>query len=164
MTSLPREPVRRAVSLCVAVAAMLAPCAGASAQEAAKPADLIKWRQSAYQVAAWNSQRIKANVEGQYDKNEVIKAANSIAAIANSGLGTLYAPGSEQGTGWHETGVRAELFRDGEHVSELAENFRREADELARVAAAGNAAAVKAQYVKLNRSCKACHDDFKSKD
>jgi cytochrome c556 len=145
-------------------AAILGTAASASAQQAAKPEDLIKWRQSAYQVAAWNSGRIKANVEGQYNKDEVIRAANSIAAIANSGLGALYAPGSEQGSGWHETSVRADLFRDTQRVAELADNFSREANELAKLAAVGNVTAVKAQYVKLNRSCKTCHDDFKSKD
>ena len=35
---------------------------------------------------------------------------------------------------------------------------------LAKVAATGDAAAVKAQYGKLSKTCKACHDDFKIKD
>lgn len=139
--------------------------AGAFAQQAQpKPETLIKWRQSVYQVLAWNNARIKANVEGQYNKEEVIRAANSTAALANSGLGALFAPGSEQGKGWRETTAKPELFKDGKRVGELAGNFAREANELAKVAAAGDAAAVKAQFGKLGQTCKACHDDFKNKD
>jgi cytochrome c556 len=138
--------------------------ASALAQQAPKPETLIKWRQSVYQVLAWNSGRIKANVEGSYNKEEVIRAANSTAALANSGLGALYAPGTEQGKGWHDTTVKPELFTDGKHVGELAGNFVKEANELAKVAVNGDQAAVKAQFAKLSGTCKACHDDFKKKD
>jgi cytochrome c556 len=129
-----------------------------------KPENLIKWRQSAYQVLAWNNARIKTNLEGQYNKEEVVKAANSTAAIANSGLGSLFAPGTEQGKGWHDTSAKPELFKDSKRVGELAGNFNREANELATVAANGDVAAVKEQFGKLGRSCKACHEDFKVRD
>ena len=65
-----------------------------------KPEDAIKFRQSGYTFMAWNMGRIKANVEGQYNKEEVIKAANAIQGIANSGMGALYLPGTDKGTGW----------------------------------------------------------------
>jgi cytochrome c556 len=143
---------------------LLAASVGAFAQQAPKPETLIKWRQSAYSVLGWNSSRIKASVEGQYNKDEVIKAANTIAALANAGIGSLFAPGTEQGKGWHDTATKPELFKDGKRVGELAGDFTREANELAKVAATGDAAAVKAQYGKLSKTCKACHDDFKIKD
>ena len=54
-----------------------------------KPEDAIKWRQSGYGFMAWSMARIKMNVEGTYNKEEVIKAANVIQAIANSGMGAL---------------------------------------------------------------------------
>jgi cytochrome c556 len=145
------------------VALLLASVAQAQ-QAQPKPENLIKWRQSAYQVLAWNSARIKANVEGQFNKDEVIRAANSTAAIANSGLGTLFPPGTDQGKGWHDTLVKPELFKDGKRVGELATNFTNEANELAKVAASGDQAAVKAQFGNLGKACKACHDDFKNKE
>lgn len=141
--------------------AILAASAGVFAQQAPKPETLIKWRQSAFQVVAWNAGRIKAAVDGQYNRDEVIKAANTIAAIANAGLGSLFAPGTEQGKGWHETSVKPELFKDPKRAGELAANFSKEAAELARIAANGDSAAVKEQHAKLTRTCKACHDDFK---
>ena len=147
------------------VAVALSVTASAFAQQAApKPETLIKWRQSVYQVLAWNSSRIKANVDGQFNREEVVRAANSTAAIANSGLGALYAAGTEQGKGWHDTAAKPEIFKDGKKVGDLAGNFAHEANELAKIAANGDQAAVKAQFGKLGQTCKACHDDYKVKD
>jgi len=139
---------------------------GVSAQQAAgpKPEQLIKWRQSVYQVVAWNNGRIKANVDGQYNKDEVQRAANAIAAIANSGLGGLFAAGTEQGKGWHDTSAKPEVFKDSKHFAELTASFSKEATELASIAGSGDQAAVKAQFGKLQKTCKSCHDDFKAKD
>jgi cytochrome c556 len=146
-------------------AVIVAVSAGALAQQAGpKPEQLIKWRQSAYQVLAWNNTRIKANLEGQYNKDDVVRSANTIAALANAGLGSLFPAGTEQGKGWHDTTVKPELFKNGKRVGELAGNFTHEANELARIAATGDAAAVKTQFGKLGQTCKGCHDDFKNKE
>lgn len=142
---------------------LLAASTAGFAQQAPKPEQLIKWRQSAYQVLAWNTGRIKAVVEsGSYNKEEVVRAANTIAAIANSGLGSLFAPGTETGKGWHETSTKPALFTDGKRAGELAGAFNKEANELASVAQTGDLSKLKEQLGKLQRSCKACHDDFKS--
>lgn len=147
----------------VLLASILAVTTGALAQQAPKPEQLIKWRQSAYQVLAWNTGRIKTSVEGTYNKDEVVKAANLIAALANSGLGALYAPGSETGKGWKETTVKPELWTNPK-ANEVASAFTKEANELARVAALGDVATIKAQLGKLQGTCKSCHDDFRKKD
>ncbi|WP_234085142.1 cytochrome c [Azonexus sp. R2A61] len=152
---------------CISVivgASLLLGASGAFAQQAPKPEQLIKWRQSVYQVLAWNSGRIKANVDGQFNKDEVIRAANAIAGLANSGIGGLFAAGSETGKGWKETATKPDFFKNPQRVAELAGNFNREANELAKVAGSGDVAAIKAQFGKYSQTCKACHDDFKSKD
>ena len=147
------------------LAVLLFTAASASmAQQAPKPEQVIKWRQSVYQVLAWNNGRIKNNVEGTYNKDEVIRAANAIAAIANSGLGALYPAGTETGKGWRETTVKPELFTETAKAGEAAKKFITESNELANVAATGDAAAVKVQFGKLGQTCKGCHDDFRKKD
>lgn len=99
----------------VALVTLAAPVAQAQQAPAAapaagpKPEQLIKWRQSAYQVIAWNNGRIKASLEGSFNKDEVLKAATVIASLANSGLGSLYAPGTDKGKGWHDTSVRTRV-------------------------------------------------------
>jgi cytochrome c556 len=145
-------------------AATLAATGPAIAQQGPKPENLIKWRQSAFQLVAWNTGRIKAALDGTYNKDEVQRAANSIAAIANGGLGALFAPGTEQGKGWHDTSARPELFKDGKKFAEFGASFGKEASELASLSAGGDVNAIKAQFGKLQRTCKSCHDDFKSKD
>ena len=145
-----------------------------------KVEDAIKFRQSGYGFMAWNMGRIKANVEGTYNKEEVIKAANVIQAIANSGMGALYVPGSDKGTGWEATRAKPAIFTDKgtgwektrakpeiwsekEKLGKAAMAFNKEANEMAKVAATGDAAAVGAQLGKLGDTCKGCHDDFKAK-
>lgn len=141
--------------------ALLVGSLAATAQAQVKVEDAIKWRQSAYATMGWSMGRIKANLDGTYNKDEVIKAANVIQAIANSGMGTLYVPGSDKGKGWAETRVKPELFTDGPKVGKIATEFNQAANELAKLAATGDAAAVKAQFGKLGGTCKSCHDDYR---
>lgn len=131
------------------------------AQQGPKPEDLIAARQAGYKFMAWNTGRIKANVEGSYNKDEVVKAANAIAGIANSGMGALYMPGTEKGKGFHDTHAKPAIFTDKEGVAKVAIAFTKEANEMAKVAATGDAASAKAQFGKLVEACKACHKDYR---
>lgn len=135
-----------------------------SALAQVKPEDAIAYRQAGYKFMAWNMGRIKMNVEGQYNKDEVIQAANAIQAIANSGMGKLYLPGTDKGKGFHDTKVKPELFTDKEGVGKVGKAFNEAANEMAKVAVTGDAAAVKAQFGKLGESCKGCHDNYRIKD
>jgi len=147
----------------LATALALAATGSALAQQAPKPENLIKWRQSAFQVVAWNSGRIKASLDGGYNKDQVLRSANAIAAIANAGLGSLFAPGTETGKGWHDTSVKAEAFSNQARFGELGADFAKESGELVRVVSGGaDAAAVKEQFGKLQKACKSCHDDFRN--
>ena len=128
-----------------------------------KPEDAIKYRQSGYVFMAWNMGRIKQNVEGNFNKDEVVKAANAIQAIANSGMGALYLPGTDKGKGWEESRAKPEIWTDKEKMGKVATEFVKEANEMAKIAAGGDAGAVKAQLGKLGGTCKGCHDDFKVK-
>lgn len=135
---------------------------GAFAQ--VKPEDAIKYRQSGYAFMAWNMARIKMNVEGgQYNKDEVIKAANAIQAVANSGMGALFLPGTDKGKGWEETRAKPNIWTEQEKLGKAAMAFNKEANELAKIAQTGDAAAVGAQLGKVGGTCKGCHDDFKAK-
>ncbi|MBA4218570.1 MAG: cytochrome c [Proteobacteria bacterium] len=134
----------------------------AHAQQAPKPEQLIKWRQSAYQTIAWNTARVKANVDGSYNKDDAARAAAVIAALANSNLGVLFQAGTDTGKGWRDTTVKANLFTDAAGVGEKAAAFTKEANELARLTQAGDVAAVKAQLAALQKTCKACHDDYRN--
>lgn len=141
----------------VALAGLLATTAFAEM----KTEDAIKFRQSGYGFMAWNMGRIKANLEGNFNKDEVAKAANAIAVVSNSGMGSLYVAGSDKGTGWKETRVKSEFFKQQEEVGKLAKAFNVAANELDKVAATGDAAAIKAAFGKTGEACKACHEKFR---
>ena len=80
--------------LCGALAAAPALPAGAP-----RPETLIKWRQSAFQVIAWNAARIKSGLEGRYDRAEMRSAAEALAAVASAGLADLFPPATSAGKG-----------------------------------------------------------------
>jgi len=142
---------------------LLAAAGAATAQVVGKMEDQIRWRQSAYHTMAWSMGRIKANVEGTYNKDQVAEAANVIQAIANSKMGALYQPGSDKGKGWKETRLKSEFFGSPD-LGKIAQNFGQQANEMAKVAATGDAAAAGAQFGKLGEACKACHDKFRKED
>jgi cytochrome c556 len=132
---------------------------GASAQM--KVEDAIKIRQGGYRFMAWNMGKIDANLKGEFKAEDVKNAAAVIAATANAGMGALYPAGSDRGVGFHETAVKPEFFKNMPKVGELARNFNKEANELAKVAAGGDKDAIRAQFGKVGGTCKACHDDFR---
>ncbi|HUQ11024.1 MAG TPA: cytochrome c [Steroidobacteraceae bacterium] len=134
----------------------------AAAQSTPRPEQLIKWRQSAYQTIAWNSTRLKnALAAGTYDATEVRGAANALAAIAASGLPSLFAAGTEKGKGWRETTAAAAAFSDAAKFRQLTEEFARDAGQLAKLAAGTEAKAVREQFLKVAQSCKGCHNQFR---
>lgn len=138
-----------------------------SAAAQIKPDDAIKFRQSGYAFMAWNMAKLKGMLvdnPGSFNKDQAVAAANAIQAIANSGMGALYVPGSDKGKGWKETRVKHELFTDRDGVAKVAVAFNKEANELAKVAAGGDAAALKVQFGKVGETCKGCHDKFRQED
>lgn len=146
------------------IAALLAGVAGSVlAQQALKPEEMIKLRKAGYSFMSWNMGKIKANLDGSFNKDQVVSAANVVAATANSGMGALFGPGTDRDVGDQKTRARPELFmpQNQDKLKELAMNLGKEANELARVAATGDAAAVRAQFGKTGAACKACHDEFR---
>ncbi len=149
------------------VLALLAVAVAGTAVAQVKPADAIKFRQSGYAFMAWNMGKLKGMLvdnPASFNKDQAIAAANVIAATANSGMGALYVPGSDKGKGWAETRVKPELFTDKEGVGKVARAFNAEANELAKVAATGDAAALKVQFGKVGETCKGCHEKFRTED
>ena len=134
----------------------------AMAQQALKPEEMIKFRKSAYSFMSWNMGKIKANLDGSFNKEQTESAANAVAAVANSGLGALFGPGTEKEVAGEKTRVKPEFFQQQDKVRELAMSFNKEANELAKVAATGDKAAIQAQFGKTGATCKACHDNFRN--
>ncbi len=154
---------RLAHSLFAVAALSVAAAAGAQM----KPENMIKIRQSGYTFMAWNMGKIKAMTVDEklpFDVRQVEASANVIAAVANSGLGALFSPDTLGATGWKKTRLKPEFFDKPEVVKEVALNFVKQANELQKVAAGGDKAAIKAQFGETGKACKACHDKFRAEE
>ena len=84
----------------------------------------------------------EARLEASVDDGKVAAAANVVAATANSGMGALFAPGTEKDVGDQKTRVKPEFFdpANKSKLNEVALAFNKEANELAKVAATGDVA------------------------
>ena len=147
--------------------ALLAAVVSAAAMAQLSTDDQIKFRQSGYTFMAWNMGRIKAQVvdgDVPYDPGQVERAANVIAAVANSGMSALYGPGSDEGTGWKPTRLKSEFFDELDKVGEIAGRFMEEANKLQEVAASGDEAAIARQFNNLARACGSCHENYRASE
>lgn len=127
--------------------------------------DMVKFRQSGYTFMNWNMGKIKAMaVDGTmpYNQDQVVAAANVIAAVANSGMGALYSPETLTATGWKATRLQANFFDEPEKVRDIAVNFIQQANKMQAVAVDGDQQAVAAQFNELVESCRACHQNYRA--
>jgi cytochrome c556 len=129
--------------------------------------DQIRNRQSAYGFLGWNIGKIKAQAVDHpdtYNKEQVIAAANAVAAVANSGLLELYGAGTDKGTGWKPSRLKSDYFEKQSEIKDIEATFIKEANELQEVAQNGDVAAIKTQFGKVGAACKSCHDVVRVKE
>ena len=146
-----------------AVLAALLASAGAQAQ--LKPEEMVETRQAGYQFMSWNMGKIKAQVvDGAepYDQARVAAAANVIAAIANSGMGTLYSPDTTTAQLGDKTRLKPEFFQNLDEAGRIGREFTAAANQLATIAAQGDQAAIRKAFGDAGAACKACHDKFRA--
>ena len=150
-------------SMTGAVAAVL--LASTAVQAQMKPEEMVETRQAGYQFMSWNMGKIKAQViDGKepYDQAKVAAAANAIAAIANSGMGSLYSPDTTTEQLGKATRLKPEFFQNLDEAGQIGRNFTAAANQLAKVAAEGDQAAIKKAFGDVGGSCKSCHDKFRA--
>ena len=150
-------------TIALALAALTLSLASGAQASGLKQEEMIKYRKAAYNFMAWNMGKIKSSLEGDFDKAAVANAAGAIAVVANSGMGALYAPGTEKNIGNEKTRLKSEFFKEPEKVREIAMSFNKQANELAKVAAGGDAIEIQTQFAKLGDACKACHERYRAK-
>ncbi|MGE6191967.1 MAG: cytochrome C [Gammaproteobacteria bacterium HGW-Gammaproteobacteria-7] len=146
-----------------AVAAVL--LASTAVQAQMKPEEMVETRQAGYQFMSWNMGKIKAQViDGKepYDQAKVAAAANAIAAIANSGMGSLYSPDTTTEQLGKATRLKPEFFQNLDEAGQIGRSFTAAANQLAKVAAEGDQAAIKKAFGDVGGSCKSCHDKFRA--
>ena len=101
-------------------------------------------------------------VKGKIDWDNALFTmwANDLNHAAQFGVERGFAPGSDNGM----TRAKPSIWSNMDDFQSKLDNFRAAAARLADIAAAGDPAASREQFVATGGTCKACHDEYKSKD
>lgn len=128
---------------------------------AAKPEDAIKYRRGVMAAQGWNLGAMGAMVKGEkpYDKVEFAQRAANLAALTHMTLEGFTVEGSDKG----DTKAKPEAFAEMDKFKGGTEKLATEAGKLAKVAADGDFAAIKAQFGETAKVCKGCHDNYRAK-
>ena len=138
--------------------------ASLSAQAAVSPEDQIKLRKAGYSYMSWNMGKIKAQVIDQsvaYNQQQILAAANTLDAIANSGMGALYGPGTDKQVGSQTTRVKPEMFDNLDDVGNSSAPLSQATAQLVAAANADDQGAIRTAFAAVGQSCKACHDKYR---
>jgi len=125
-----------------------------------KPEDAIKYRKSVMTVISWQFQPLGAMVKGErpFDKDVFAKNAAYLEVLSKMPLEGFVA-GSDKG----ETKAKPEIWTEMDKFKGGMDKLQTETAKLAQVAKTGDMNMIKAQFGETAKSCKACHDNFKSK-
>ncbi len=144
----------------IALASAVAGLVSAPLFAQAKPEDAIKYRQGAYRVIGWNMGPMAAVVKGEvpYNKEDFARRAEIVAFVSKLTL-EGFTPGTDKG----ETKVKPEAFAKMDDFKAKMTKMNEETAKLAAVAKTGSFDDIKKQFGATGASCKACHDDYKSR-
>lgn len=144
----------------MALAGALLALAGVSNAQFAKPEDAIKYRKASFTVMASHFGRIGAMVNGQapFDAAAAANNAQLVETMAKLPW-AAFGPGTDKG----ETKAKPEIWSDAAKFKGHSDKLVAESAKLSAAAKGGNADAIKAAFGGVAATCKACHDDFRSK-
>ncbi|MEY3221132.1 MAG: hypothetical protein RIT27_2489 [Pseudomonadota bacterium] len=126
-----------------------------------KPHDAIEYRQSAFHIMGWHFKAMGAMVKGETPFNkETFSKKAEIVAFAS----TLPSEGFLKGTSsseFTESKSKSILWEKMDDVKAKSEANQKETKALAEIAKTGDEKAIKEQFAKTAKTCKACHDDYR---
>lgn len=133
---------------------------GAYAQFA-KPEYAIKYRKSVMFLIAQHFGRMGAMVKEQIPYSQQVFTRNAILVETLSRLPweALRVPGTDKG----DTTLNASAFVKQAEFNEAARTFETLTTKLVSTAQSGDFMAIKTQFGEVGKSCKACHDQFRTK-
>lgn len=123
---------------------------------------LQSFRQSYFTLVAMNFGPITAMLKGEmpWDDAKVLSLAEDVKALSTVDVLRAFAPGSDKGT----TRAKPEIWDNSDDFAEKYRAFQASADTLLDAAKSGDKSAVGAAVKEMGGACKACHDEYKSKD
>jgi cytochrome c556 len=120
------------------------------------------YRQSLLALLGANFGPMASMVKGEmpWDEARFIGWSEDLAKVASLDIMRGFPPGSDKG----RTRAKPEIWDNIEDFEAKIADLRRETELMAEVAANGDRAQLMKQFAKTGGTCKACHDEYKSKD
>ena len=130
-----------------------------AAAQFAKPEDAIKYRKSAFFVMQQNFSRVAAMAQGKIPFDAKVAAESAAVAESMSKLPwAAFGPGTDKG----DTEAKADIWSDRAKFNDYAEKMQAEMAKFNAAAKTGSLDAIKATVGAVGKTCKGCHDAFKS--
>lgn len=137
---------------------LLAIVPGAFAQVAAERA--VRYRQSAYYLMGQNLSQMNLMLKGETPFNKAAVEMNAETIVL---MGRLVAHAYPAGSDGGESKAKPEIWKEGDKFRQLQQAAQVEADKLHVAAKAGDQQILRARFSDMSKSCKVCHDQYKSK-
>ena len=120
------------------------------------------YRQSLFAILGANFGPMGSMVKGEipWDSERFSSFANDLATASELDFMRGFPDGSNGG----KTRARPGIWENKADFESKLDDFRTQAGKLAEVAAGGDKQAIVEQFQATGGACKACHDDYKSKD
>ena len=151
--------MKTALSLTLALSA--ATLSLPAAAQFAKAEDAIKYRQSALTVLGQHFGRLGAMANGRAPFDAAVAAADAdVIAVVAKLPWHAFGPGTDTG---RPTAARPEIWKEQDKFKQRSEAMQAEVAKLVPAAKSGNLDQLKAAFGPAAQSCKACHDDFRSR-
>lgn len=122
--------------------------------------DAIKYRQAAFTLVKGNFGPMAGMAKGEipFDSAAFAEHATNVAAAA-----AMADDGFIDGSDMGDTKAKDAVWENRAEFDKLMGEFQQLTQELAAVAKGGNMDEIKPKFAAVGKTCKGCHDDFKSK-
>jgi len=149
------------MKIVLGAAALVMIFSGGTVFAATQAEEAIKYRKGIMTAIAWNFAPIGAMIKGErpFDKEMVMRNAARLEALSKMPL-EGFVPGSESGG---DTKVKPEAFLEMDKFRMGMEKLQTETAKFAQVSKSGDLAMIKPQFGEVAKTCKACHDNYRSK-
>jgi cytochrome c556 len=120
------------------------------------------YRQSWYALVAMNFGPMASTVKGEIPYNQKMMEgwAKDLAALASMNVLRGFADGSDKGS----TRAKPEIWQNKADFESKLKDMKSAVVKLQKTVATGDQNAIAAQVGATGKTCKACHDEYKSKE
>jgi cytochrome c556 len=127
----------------------------------AKPEKAIEYRQSVMTIIGYHMGQMGAMVMGKkpYEKEVFARDSDLMEMLSVLPWEAFMTVGSDKG----KTSLKSSAFHEKKKFMAKAKTFETEVQKLVKTVADDNFNAVKAQFGRVGKSCKSCHDDYRSR-